>query len=249
MNQSKPSILIGDVHGCLAELQALWSNLPLSSDAEIIFLGDLIDKGPNSDGVLQFLSEMKNHYDIKLILGNHELKALKRAKKSLPVGFTPTDENVKLLECSLPFYSFGDGRYLALHAGIFPAFFQSYPKLPDLSQAGEWDSKLVDRVHRFTFCRYVNPAGQTVSLGQEQAQDYFWAESYDGRWGHVFFGHQPLMNGVGHFPHATGLDTGCVYGGHLTAAYIDAHSQIQYFQVRAENKFADLLTDGYSLKK
>ena len=60
-----------------------------------------------------------------------------------------------------------------------------------------------------------------MTLGNEKPEDPFWAEVYDGRFGHVIFGHQPFMNGVQYFDHATGIDTGAVFGGTLTALVID----------------------------
>ena len=52
--------------------------------------------------------------------------------------------------------------------------------------------------------------------GKEEEEDPFWAESYDGRFGTVVFGHQAFGEAK-FFNHAVGIDTGCVYGNKLSA--------------------------------
>ena len=49
------SYVIGDVHGCLAELTSLVESLPLEQGDTVVFLGDYIDRGPNSRGVIDYL--------------------------------------------------------------------------------------------------------------------------------------------------------------------------------------------------
>lgn len=73
--------------------------------------------------------------------------------------------------------------------------------------------------------RKVYRKGSFVSLGQERdGIDPFWADIYDGRYGHAFFGHSPYKDAGSpvQFPHATALDLGCVYGNKLAAAVLDA---------------------------
>lgn len=94
--------------------------------------------------------------------------------------------------------------------------------------------------------KQVRPAGSFVSLGQEKDSDPFWAEVYDGRFGHVFFGHSPFISETGEpkrFPHATGLDTGAVFGGHLTAAVLEEGQEVRFVSVKASKKFATSLWD------
>jgi hypothetical protein len=242
---SNRTFVIGDVHGCLYELQQLWAQLPLTPDSEIIFLGDLIDKGPDSDGVLAFVRARQREYRVVIVVGNHELKALRRVARGLAVEFTPQADNLALLQSALPYYPFWAG--LAVHAGVFPAFLRQYPVLPDLAHAEHWPPRLRERLKRLTFCRFVNPHGQTVVLGQEQPEDRFWAEVYTGHFGQIFFGHQPWLNGVRLFPHAVGLDTGCVYGGTLSAACLEPNQPLRFFQVPAAQRWAEPLVDGMEL--
>ena len=69
-------ILIGDVHGCIDELKILISECKLNKGDYIFFLGDLINKGPNSIGVLNYVLFLSEYYNVKLIIGNHEEKLL-----------------------------------------------------------------------------------------------------------------------------------------------------------------------------
>ena len=71
------NIIIGDVHGCLDELKELINKLELSSTDNLFFIGDLIDKGPDSVGVVKYVYELSKLYSTVLILGNHEEKFLR----------------------------------------------------------------------------------------------------------------------------------------------------------------------------
>ena len=67
--------VIGDIHGCLDELRYLVEALPLARGDRLIFLGDYIDRGPDSSGVVSYLMGLREHlYENKLVFlkGNHE---------------------------------------------------------------------------------------------------------------------------------------------------------------------------------
>jgi serine/threonine protein phosphatase 1 len=55
------SFVIGDIHGCADELRYLVDRLPLASGDRLVFLGDYIDRGPDSRGVVSFLLDLKNN--------------------------------------------------------------------------------------------------------------------------------------------------------------------------------------------
>ena len=66
-------IIIGDVHGMFNELWKLFDTL-VKPDDKVVFVGDLVDKGPDSTRVVQFVREMSRTHDITLVEGNHEEK-------------------------------------------------------------------------------------------------------------------------------------------------------------------------------
>ena len=70
-------IIIGDVHGCLDELKLLIRKCELRKDDHIIFLGDLINKGPYSIECLEYIQFISEFYMVDLIIGNHEEKFLR----------------------------------------------------------------------------------------------------------------------------------------------------------------------------
>lgn len=63
---------IGDVHGCLAPLQCLLNHIKPQADDTLIFLGDLIDRGSNSKGVLDCVMQLQTQCHVQCIMGNHE---------------------------------------------------------------------------------------------------------------------------------------------------------------------------------
>jgi diadenosine tetraphosphatase ApaH/serine/threonine PP2A family protein phosphatase len=102
--------------------------------------------------------------------------------------------------------------------------------LPATYRYGIHSPKEFKGLELLTLTRYLNPEGQFVSLGHETPQDLFWAESYDGRYGRIVFGHQPFPDDPAprRFPHAIGIDTGCVQGGRLSALVFKEDGMIAY---------------------
>ena len=67
-------IIIGDVHGCPVELQALIRRVEPQSDDTFVFVGDLVDKGPDSPAAVRWIRHFAERYRVILIEGNHEEK-------------------------------------------------------------------------------------------------------------------------------------------------------------------------------
>jgi serine/threonine protein phosphatase 1 len=174
--------VVGDVHGCPGRLDALLTELEVTRDDLLLFVGDLVRKGPDSRGVVERVREAPNMVTVR---GNNEEKLL-RGEKRVP-GLA--DEHLDWIR-SLPVaVTFGDS--LVVHGGVDPRKPLVDHSVDDLQNA-----------------RSLQPAG---SYGDRP----YWWERYDGP-ARVFFGHTVLERPVVR-DRAVGLDTGCVYGGELTA--------------------------------
>ncbi len=74
--RSGRTIAIGDIHGCLAAFRALVDVIAPSAKDTLITLGDYIDRGPNSSGVLDLLLQLRDVCNLRTLLGNHEAMML-----------------------------------------------------------------------------------------------------------------------------------------------------------------------------
>ena len=68
------TLAIGDIHGCLAPLESLWQIIDPKPADHIIFLGDYVDRGPDSKGVIDFILKAQKDFHVTCLTGNHEEK-------------------------------------------------------------------------------------------------------------------------------------------------------------------------------
>ena len=223
------TIIVGDVHGCIDELKALINQLELNPNDRLFFIGDLINKGPNSVGVVQYLYALSKTYFISLILGNHEEKFLRylqhkqtNSKALATMKITPdfellaqnlkTDE-IEFLKQSFYNYYLEQLNLVLVHGGITKNCKVDF-KINSPYNSEKRNSEL----ELLTKTRFLDSNGKFVSLGTENETTPFWADVYDGSHGKVVFGHHSfIQNSPSYFPNAIGIDNGCVYGGYLTA--------------------------------
>ena len=249
------TIIIGDIHGCLDELNQLLDVASRVNPAEYIFIGDLLDKGPDSAGVVNRVMELANDTKVTIVKGNHEDKNFKFWKKAeagdieaamamkdanelaLIMERTPDTTRDWLRNKVVPYVVRPEAGFVVVHGGILPTV-ESLPENPD-----ELSGKNKQRVLRNMFIRYVSPEGNMVKFGDETETSQFWAGPYDGRFGHVFFGHQPFLEQRTpvKFNNATGIDLGCVHGGHLCAAIVrtvgEAGPAEDFISIRAKREY------------
>jgi serine/threonine protein phosphatase 1 len=172
--------LVGDVHGCRAELEDLLAVLDPSDDDLVLFVGDLVRKGPDSAGVLELV---RDHDNFRSVRGNNEDKLIE-GRSNLP-SLDPHADYLAALPVAI---SFDDA--LVVHGGVDP-------------RKPLYDHSVRDLL-------------ETRSIPPGRSYDGpFWFETYQGP-PRVFFGHTVLDAPVV-TDDAVGLDTGCVYGGKLTA--------------------------------
>ena len=180
--------VVGDVHGCPDALDRLLDELGVTDDDLVVFVGDLVRKGPDSRTVVERVRDAPNMLTVR---GNNEEKLL-RGEKTLP---DLTDDHLAWIEgrpvaISWPGVDDRPGA-LVVHGGVDPRTPLDEHTIDDLGKA-----------------RSLVPGG---SYGDRP----YWWERYDGP-DRVFFGHTVLARPVDR-PFAVGLDTGYVYGGELTA--------------------------------
>lgn len=205
---------IGDVHGCSAELAALIAELAPGPEDTVYLAGDLFDRGPDPLGVLDqvvaggYLSVMSNHEDflmraMQLYHRTGELDEKHEYIARCIRQVAPRAQEFYDYMAALPLYREGPG-WLLVHAGIDP--------LRGLSDTS----------------REVLLSARTWPPHDRAAPP--WYHSYKGP-PLVIFGHnakrQPVMHRVQGRLVAVGLDTGCVYGGQLTALHLEEERLIQ----------------------
>jgi diadenosine tetraphosphatase ApaH/serine/threonine PP2A family protein phosphatase len=200
-------LIIGDIHGCLAEFERLLRLAELGPDDVIISVGDLVAKGPDSQGVVALARERKvlsvrgNHDEAVLrhrgaTLAGNEPPPLKRAHRAVVESLKEEDwQYLAATPLWLRLPAFG---VLVVHAGMVPGVSVEQQKPEDLLTM-----------------RAVKPDGSASSKLEEGPR---WASLWQGP-ERVIFGHD-AVSGLQIERFATGLDTGCVYGGALTAVLL-----------------------------
>lgn len=249
----KRYIIIADVHGCIDELRDLIRTVNPSKDDQLIFAGDLVDKGPRSAEVVAKVRYLADHYDVVLVKGNHEEKherfrnhlARGEGREKTMRGYEEmssitaelSKEDVAFLNQAVLYHRIPEYNSLVVHAGISPSI-NYIPSHDDLRRMSKKKRKHFEQVLRV---RFVNPKGYMVMLGDEKPEDVYWADTYCGRYGTVYFGHQPFyLESAKEFPNAVGLDLGCVFGNKLCAAIL-SDDGVEYVTVDAYKKYAKMM--------
>src|SRR5215469_13262993 len=223
-HETGPFDVVGDVHGCRAELESLLAALgyEVTRDADgraigahqdgrrAIFVGDLVDRGPDTSGVLRLVMGMVVAGDALCVPGNHEAKLL-RALRGRGVQITHglaeslaqlgaetaefRDNVERFLDGLVSHYVLDGGRLVVSHAGLTERL------------QGRASARVRD------FCLFGETTGETDEYGLPVR--YPWAEEYRGR-AMVLYGHTPVPTPEW-LNNTLCLDTGCVFGGKLTA--------------------------------
>ena len=244
-------IIIGDIHGCIEELNELIGKIALQPSDSLYFIGDLIDRGPDSVDVVKKCYSLSLEYSVKLILGNHEEKFLRylkhiESKTGLETQMSGVDEFPQLITglekveidfLRSAYYSIElqEEKITLLHAGISNQVKFPFPKTYQYGIDNPKEFKGLDLI---TKVRFLSPEGKFIGLNEETEVDKYWAEVYNGSYGHIYFGHQPFMQELPeNFVNATGLDTGCVFGGWLSAVIIENGNK-SFISVKAKETYS-----------
>ncbi len=232
-----PFDIIGDVHGCYEELTQLLGKLgyqirsvpgtPENFGVEVVplpgrtavFLGDLVDRGPDSPAVLKLVMSMTRAGTALCVPGNHDAKLLRKLNGKdvqLKHGLSQTLEQLAgepgefmgqlrtFLDKLVSHYVLDGGTLVVAHAGL----------KEEMQGRGSGAVR--------AFCLYGETTGETDEFGLPVR--YNWAADYRGR-AMVVYGHTPVprpewLNGT------IDIDTGCVFGGSLTALRYPEHELV-----------------------
>ncbi len=204
------TIFIGDIHGCSREFAALLDAVAPASDDRLVLLGDLLNKGPDPGGVLETFESL----DCVCLLGNHEFDHLQ-----WKAGRSPKPESVRTRESMSPARY---GRYLEL-AGRMPLFFENEDLIA---------------VHGALL--------NGVPLTEQPVEVLTGDLNLDRSWKDQIMLDRPVVAGHKRYSRDQcepciedgkfyGIDTGCVYGGCLTALWMPSG---KIAQVRAARVYS-----------
>ena len=192
-------LAIGDIHGCLTALDTLLEFVPLQPNDSLIFLGDYVDRGPNSRGVIERLIELSARPNTIFLRGNHDLW-MENAREDRQWFLSWFDRNVGGLETLNSYGSFAE---------IPLAHWQF---LDNLNEYYETDTEIF--VH--------GAVDAELELSDQHQQVLLWerinnqAPHFSGK--RVICGHTSQQNGLPlDISHAVCIDTFCCGGGWLSA--------------------------------
>lgn len=223
------SYVIGDIHGCLDELRCLIEGLPLESGDRMVFLGDYIDRGPDSKGVVTYVLELQQQNNLELVFlkGNHEDMFM--AYLGLPgehgdmflynggaatlnsyginsKNASPDEISDRIPQRHFEFFEnlkayFVMEPFLCVHAGIHP-----FKRWED-----QTETELLWIRNEFIY----NSHGLPYT---------------------VLFGHTPQPSVLFDLPYKVGLDTGLVFGNRLSC--LEVTEKVLYQVTRGKKEFA-----------
>ncbi|HVO25297.1 MAG TPA: metallophosphoesterase [Candidatus Margulisiibacteriota bacterium] len=216
-------IFIGDIQGCLHQLDEILAALTLRPGDRLYSVGDLVNRGPDSLGVLRRLRAL----DAQVVLGNHDLHLLRivagrtapRTDDCLAAVLAAADRDDLLGWLGAQPVMRVEDDVVVVHAGLHPLWTDLH------STAAHLNAAIVDHVRhrrdrdiRFaTEVRFCDPEGRRPPTDDPPPGPPYapWDHFYQGE-RTVVFGHW-ARRGLVVAPRRRGLDTGCVYGGALTA--------------------------------
>jgi len=209
------SYVIGDIHGCADELRYLIDGLSLARGDRLVFLGDYIDRGPDSRGVVSFLLDLKKKLsaiEFVFLKGNHEDMFL----SYLGIGGAHGD-----------MFLINGGKATLASYGL-------NPNCPSVSEAHtvippdhlEFYRHLQNYFIMDPFLCVHAGIDPEKSLAEQTEEEFFWIRNKFIFASHslphtVLFGHTPQHTVYYDLPYKVGLDTGLVYGNMLTCLDVD----------------------------
>ena len=222
--EAGPFDIVGDIHGCYDELIQLLGKLGYTiapsgegssacvppDGRKAVFLGDLVDRGPNSPAVLRLVMDMVSQGHAYCVPGNHDIKLMRKLRGrdvQLTHGIVETLAQLEreppefrtqvttFLDSLVSHYVFDSGGLVVAHAGMKE------------EMQGRGSGKVRD------FALFGETTGEIDEFGLPVR--YNWAADYRGG-ATVVYGHTPIPEPEW-LNRTINIDTGCVFGGRLTA--------------------------------
>jgi diadenosine tetraphosphatase ApaH/serine/threonine PP2A family protein phosphatase len=218
------NIIIGDVHGCIDELKELLKTIGYHPSHRLIFVGDIIDRGPDSAGCVKYIRELK----AESVLGNHEHQHIQYRKylcnEAPPLKFkqakidthhTLSKEDIYWFN-SLPLQLTMEN-FTIVHAGLEPKY------------------SLNNQSENVMYVRSVNENGEMIDIHDKYKSLHFWTDLHKGN--PVVFGHSVMsLDKPFIYNDCYAIDQGCVFGGKLTAMII-SNGNIEFASVKSKQRY------------
>ncbi|MGB7949374.1 MAG: metallophosphoesterase family protein [Candidatus Binatia bacterium] len=212
--------MIGDIHGCLDELAYLIEGLPLEPGDRLVFLGDYVDRGPDSRGVLTYILDLQKRDELELIClkGNHEDMFM--AYLGLPGQHGDM-------------FLYNGGLATLSSYGVNPRQLSSDDILAQIAAEHIEFLKSLKRYFVIESFIFVHAGIHPLKpLEKQTDSDLLWIRnefiSHPHRLPYtVVFGHTPRNSVLFDLPYKIGLDTGLVYGNKLSCLEIVDRSLYQ----------------------
>jgi bis(5'-nucleosyl)-tetraphosphatase (symmetrical) len=231
--ETKRTIIVSDVHGCIEEFDELVKTLSYNKENDrLILLGDLIDRGPESVAVVRRAREM----GLECVMGNHEHKFLKwlRSAGSRNDVYDRRPHYTEFSDADVN-YIMQMPSYIELpHANLHP-FEKTIVVHAGLRAGVSLKNQTKDDLY---YIRYMDIDAKFISLkkinklGKDATGAHFWTEFWTGPES-VVYGHNvhsyenPLIEEVSPGVTCYGLDTGCCFGGKLSALILETKEIVQ----------------------
>ncbi len=210
------TLIVGDVHGCLEELEALLDVVAFEPGEDaLVSVGDLVGKGPHGAEVVRLFREgghraVRGNHEDRLLRWHHGESKKKLRGMHLVHAVALSDDDWAWLD-ALPLWIRLDAYGVTvLHAG----------RLPEVPL----------EAHEPAWLMSMRTIAADGAPSKRLEDGPLWAASWGGP-DEVVFGHDAI-SGLQRWPHAIGLDTGCVYGGALSA-YVLPEREVVSVQARA----------------
>ncbi len=231
---SGPFDIIGDLHGCASELEILLDRLGYGPDGHpegrtAFFVGDITDRGTRNLDCFEIVARMVERGHAMAVAGNHDAKLsryLEGRQVNVAYGLEKTvaeldgkdtayrDRMRRFLDSLISHYVLDSGRLVVAHAGIKERF----------------QGRASQRVRNF--CLYGDTTGETDEFGLPVRRN--WAADYRGN-AVVVYGHTPVARATW-LNRTINIDTGCVFGGSLTAL---RYPELELVQVPAAEVYCE----------